>query len=70
MMEKKIISVKGMSCDHCVKAVNNALSGIAGVTDVTVSLKEGTASFSHDPALAPLDVIKAAITDEGFETAD
>ena len=68
-MEKITLKVEGMSCEHCVKAVNNALAGIAGVRDVTVSLKDGTASFSHDPALAPLETIKAAITEEGYEVA-
>ena len=66
-MEKITLKVTGMSCEHCVKAVTDALTGIAGVTDVTVSLKKGTASFSHDPAVAPLEKIKAAITEEGFE---
>jgi copper chaperone len=66
-MEKKTLKVDGMSCEHCVKAVNNALAGIAGVTDIVVSLKEGTASFSHDPAVAPLETIRAAITEEGYE---
>jgi len=66
-MEKKVLNVKGMSCEHCVKAVTNALAGINGVADIAVSLKENTASFSHDPALAPLETIKAAITEEGFE---
>ena len=68
-METKTLEVKGMSCDHCVKAVNNALSAIAGVADVSVSLKDGKVSFSHDPARAPLDVITAAIVEEGFEVA-
>ena len=66
-MEKKTLEVKGMSCEHCVKAVTNALSGIAGVADIAVSLKDKTASFSYDPAQTPLETIKAAITDEGFE---
>jgi copper chaperone len=66
-MEKKTLNVSGMSCEHCVKAVTNALSAINGVKDITVSLKDGIASFSHDPARAPLDVIKAAITEEGYE---
>jgi copper chaperone len=66
-MEKKTLKVDGMSCEHCVKAVNNALAGIAGVTDIVVSLKEGTASFSHDPAVVPLETIRAAITEEGYE---
>jgi copper chaperone len=58
-----------MSCEHCVKAVHNALSAIAGVKDIAVSLKDGKVSFSRDPAKAPLDAIKAAITEEGFEVS-
>ena len=66
-MEKKTLKVSGMSCEHCVKAVKDALDGIAGVKDVVVSLKDGMVSFSHDPALAPVETIKTAITDEGYE---
>jgi len=66
-MEKKTLRVEGMSCEHCVKAVTNAIGGIAGVTGVVVSLKDKTASFSYDPAQTPLEIIKTAITDEGYE---
>jgi copper chaperone len=69
-MEKKTLKVQGMSCEHCVKAVNNALGAIKGVADIAVSLKEGTVSFSHDPALAPVQTIKSAIVEEGYEVAD
>jgi len=68
-MEEKILKVNGMSCEHCVKAVSGALGAITGVADIAVSLKDGTVSFRHDPALAPLETIKAAIVEEGFETA-
>jgi len=68
-METKTINVKGMSCEHCVRAVNGALGALNGVADVAVSLKEGTVTFSHDPSLAPIEVIKNAITEEGFEAA-
>ena len=68
-MEQKTLKVEGMSCEHCVKAVTGAISGVSGVTDVAVSLQDGTASFSYDPALAPLEAIKAAITEEGFAAA-
>ena len=66
-MDNITLKVSGMSCEHCVKAVNNALSAIAGVKDITVSLKDGKVSFSHDPAKAPLDKIKAAIIEEGYD---
>jgi len=66
-MDNITLNVGGMSCEHCVKAVNTAISGLSGVKDIKVSLKDGKVSFSHDPAKAPLDKIKAAITEEGFE---
>jgi copper chaperone len=69
-VEQKTLKVEGMSCEHCVKAVNNALGGIAGITDIAVSLKEKTASFNYDPALASLEAIKEAITDEGYDVAE
>jgi copper chaperone len=66
-MEKKALKVDGMSCEHCVKAVNNALSGLMCVTDVSVDLNAGTVSFNYDPAKTPLETIKAAIVDAGYE---
>ena len=66
-MEKKTLKVAGMSCEHCVKAVTDALAAIAGLEGVAVSLQDGTASFSHDPAKAPLDAITAVITEAGYE---
>jgi len=68
-MDKITLNINGMSCEHCVKAVTNVLSAIAGVADVVVSLKDKTASFSYDPAQTPLETIKAAITDEGYYVA-
>ena len=66
-MKSETLSVNGMSCEHCVRAVNNALAALAGITDVKVSLKDGTVSFNRDTALAPLETVVAAITDEGYE---
>ncbi len=37
-MAKKIY-IEGMSCDHCVKHVTNALIEVDGVKDVKVDLK-------------------------------
>ncbi len=66
-MEKKTLNVAGMSCEHCVKAVNQALSGIGGVANVVVSLRDKTVSFDYDPALASLDAVTAAISEAGYE---
>ena len=65
-MENITIKVEGMSCEHCVRAVSDVISGIAGTANVKVELKSKTASFSYDPARAGLDAIKSAIGEEGF----
>lgn len=69
-METKILKIEGMSCDHCVKAIKNAVLALAGVTEANVSLKDKTAEVKFDPATTPLDAIKKAITDEDFEIVE
>jgi len=65
-MEKIVLEVEGMSCEHCARAVSNAIAGIPGASDVSVNLKEGSVSFSFDASKTPLETVKAAITEEGY----
>jgi len=65
-MEKITLKVGGMSCEHCAKAVTNAVAGIAGTEDVAVDLEAGHVSFSFDPDRASLEAIKEAIIGEEF----
>jgi len=65
-MANMTLKVEGMSCNHCVNAVNNALGGLAGLANVAVSLQDGAVSFDFDPARGSIEAIKAAITEEGF----
>lgn len=37
------IRIVGMSCQHCVRAVREALTGVPGVTAVEVDLDTGSA---------------------------
>jgi copper chaperone len=66
-MEKITLKVEGMSCEHCVKAVTNAVSALPGLAGVSVDLKGGTVSFSYESAQTPLETVKAAIVDAGYE---
>ena len=61
----KTIKVKGMSCDHCVKAVTAALKAIDGIDHVKVSLEAGEATFGE---IKPIDiaVIEEKIRKAGF----
>ena len=49
---KTKLSIEGMSCDHCVRAVTEALQGLSGVTKAVVTLKTKSAEVEHDGALA------------------
>ena len=46
----RTVKVKGMSCQHCAKAVNKALSEIEGVADVKVDLSKGEVSLRRGKA--------------------
>jgi len=66
-MEKIEFKVEGLHCDGCVKSVTRMLSGIAGVEKVDVSLAEGKAQVSFDPAKAGLPEFKRAVERAGFK---
>jgi len=66
-MEKSIINVDGMSCEHCVKVIQTAVGALAGVTAVAADLAARTVTVEHDPALASLDKIKCEIEEQGYD---
>jgi len=65
-MAKRTIKVKGMSCGHCTAAVAEALQKLPGVSDVTVDLAFGTATFAEATPLDP-KTLRDAIEKIGFE---
>jgi copper chaperone len=60
------VKIKGMSCNHCVMAVQKALSGIDGVKNVHVDLQKGEATFDE---ASPVDVnrVREAIQKAGYQ---
>lgn len=57
---KKELMIEGMMCQNCVKHVTNALTGIAGVSDVNVSLENKSAMIQAAKS-AKDDDLKAAV---------
>jgi len=66
---KKRISIEGMSCGHCVRHVKEALSELAGVTAVEVSLEAKNAVIETSAEVKDED-IKMAIEDAGYEVKE
>lgn len=63
------LTVTGMTCDHCVRAVTNAISESDGVApgSVQVLLEKGKASFAGEGF--DIDKIIEAIDEEGYTAA-
>ena len=63
-MERIHLTIEGMSCEHCVRAVRGRLERTAGVKVDDVDI--GSATIDYDPAKASIDDIEEAIADEGY----
>ena len=59
------LTIKGMSCGHCVAAVRGALSGVEGVSVRNVAI--GSAEVEYDPSRVSAEAIVDAVEDEGYE---
>jgi copper chaperone len=65
-MSKTIeLSITGMTCDHCVKAVTNAAEDVAGVKAAKVSLEAKSAVIEGDDDF-DVKLIIEAIAEEGY----
>lgn len=65
-MQTETLKVTGMTCDGCVRSVSNALQGINGVSDVSVSLASGQVVVQYDELLASADEFEAALLRTGY----
>lgn len=66
-MEKKIM-IEGMSCNHCVAHVKDALAAIEGVISVMVSL-EGKYALVNVSNVTD-EQLRNAIEDEGYDVIE
>jgi len=64
MTEHVSLTIEGMSCEHCLRAVRGRLERAPGVRMEEVEI--GSARIEDDPAKASLDDIEEAIADEGY----
>jgi copper ion binding protein len=60
--------VAGMTCGHCVSAVQQEVGAIAGVADVSVDLASGEVTVTSDRPL-DADEVAAAVDEAGYELA-
>lgn len=66
-MKFVILKVSGMSCQHCVSSIHDAVAQIVGVKEVKVDLKAKLVEVEYDQAFTNELLIVECIEDQGFE---
>ena len=66
-MEHVTLNVSGMSCGHCVKAVEGSVGELQGVKKVSVKLDKGLVDVEYDGNVVSLSTIKETIDDQGYD---
>jgi copper chaperone len=65
--QQVVLNVEGMTCNHCVNSVKNAVGALAGVEKVDVDLNAKKVAVDFQAGAVTIDTIKEAIEDQGYE---
>jgi copper chaperone len=63
-MESVHLNIEGMTCEHCVRAIDNRLRKTPGVEVERVVV--GAVDLRYEPSRISLDEISEVISDEGY----
>ncbi len=66
-MEKTKLKIDGMSCQHCVKTVTEALTELPGVRRAKINLRKAEAVVHFDASRVTPANLTEAITAVGFK---
>lgn len=66
-MKNITLNISGMTCNHCVMHVTNALKELPGVADAKVSLEKKTAEVTFDESKLDKDDMAEAVKEAGYK---
>ena len=69
VLETRAIGIRGMTCDNCVRKVENALRGSPGVREVKVDRVAGRATVTFDPTQTDIPALHDALLKSGYQPA-
>lgn len=68
-MNKQVLNVGDISCNHCKMAIEKAMNGLKGISHATVDVGKKTVSLEYDEAAIMLDDIIKAIENTGYHVS-
>lgn len=63
------LSVPDVSCEHCVKTINQALGSLDGVQSVNTNIPTKSVHLNYDPSHISLEKIEEVLDDAGYTVA-
>lgn len=63
------LSVPDVSCEHCVKAIDTALSALPGVEKITTNLQSKTVNLRYHSNQVSRQQIENALDEAGYTVA-
>lgn len=66
-MKEITLNVQGMSCNHCVQAVEGAVNELPGIERALVDLKENNVAIQYDEDTVNIKQITEAIEEQGYD---
>ena len=66
-MTQEALKVEGMTCQHCVQTITEALGKIAGTNNVAVDLDKKEVQVDYNEQRTSLQQISDKIVEVGFE---
>lgn len=65
-MATTVLNVPAISCGHCEKTIDEALTPLAGVNSVRVDIPTKKVTVEYDPATASVDQFKDVLAEEDY----
>jgi copper chaperone CopZ len=69
IMKEIELKILGMTCEHCVRTVKNALYSVEGVSEVEVSLQGQSAKVKVEDHVS-FESLKSAVESWGYKVVD
>jgi copper chaperone len=66
-VEKMLLKVNDISCEHCVKAITEAVNTLSGIFNVKVDLQAKTVTVEYNSALITAKAIGDKIVEQGYD---
>uniref|UniRef100_A0A5F9DCW5 Copper-transporting ATPase 2 n=1 Tax=Oryctolagus cuniculus TaxID=9986 RepID=A0A5F9DCW5_RABIT len=64
-----IVSILGMTCQSCVKSIEDRISSLKGIVSIKISLEQASATVKYVPSVMSLQQVCHHIGDMGYEAS-